>query len=150
MKCPFCRRETTDVINSRPTHHQTHIWRRRGCQYCHHVFTTYERPEVGFIKIVKKSGQRERYSRAKLYSGIYGAYLRIKNKERVVDAVTDDVEAKILDQKKAELSSQEVAEIVLRTLKTTHTGAFLRFLAYQADLETPADLIRVIRKHLRP
>ena len=147
MKCPFCRKDTTEVYNSRSTRFGTQVWRRRKCLSCHESFTTYEAPDLGFLKIVKKTGKKQRYSRAKLYSGIYGAFLSIPAKETTVDSVTDTVEAKLLDTKKAELSSTEVATIVLTTLKHFNTSAFLRYLAYQTDLASDAQLAKELKKY---
>lgn len=147
MKCPFCRGETTDVFNTRPTRFGTAIWRRRRCLECHESFTTYEQPDLGFLKVIKKNGKKQRYSRAKLFSGIYGAFLSIPSKENTVDAVTDTVEAKILDTKKSELESGEIAAIVLQTLKHYNTGAFVRYLAYQADLSSDAQLKAELKKY---
>jgi transcriptional repressor NrdR len=147
MKCPFCRADTTDVYNSRSTRFATQIWRRRRCQSCHESFTTYEAPDLGFLKVVKKTGKKERYSRAKLYSGIYGAFLRIPRKETTVDAVTDTIEAKILDTKLREIPSHDIARIVLTTLKHFNTTAFVRYLAYQTDLASDAQLKRELGKY---
>jgi transcriptional repressor NrdR len=147
MKCPYCRSETTDVFNSRPTRFGSQIWRRRRCLECRESFTTYEQIDLGFVKVVKKSGRKQRYSRAKLFSGIYGAFLSIPAKETTVDAVTDTVEAKLLDTKKRELTSGEIAHIVLSTLKKFNTAAFVRYLAYQADLTSDAQLKRELKRY---
>src|SRR5438477_8514476 len=146
MKCPFCRADTTDVFNSRPTRYGSQIWRRRRCLECKESFTTYEAPDLGFLKVVKKTGKKQRYSRAKLYSGVYGAFLSIPAKETTVDAVTDTIEAKILDTKKRELTSEHIARVVLVTLKHFNTSAFLRYLAYQTDLANDAQLKRELKK----
>ena len=147
MKCPYCRADTTEVYNSRVTRFGTQIWRRRRCTSCHESFTTYEAPDLGFLKVKKKSGRKERYSRAKLYSGIYGAFLSIPQKETTVDAVTDTIEAKILDTKAPELSSAEIAHITLVTLKHFNTAAFMRFLAYHADLSSDAQMKAALKKY---
>src|SRR5580704_192397 len=122
MKCPYCRGENTEVFNTRPTKSQTQIWRRRKCLDCHATFTTYEAADLGFLKVVKKTGKKQRYSRAKLFAGIYGAFLSIPSKETTVDAVTETIEAKLLDTQKTELTSQEIAVIVLSTLKHFNTA----------------------------
>ncbi len=147
MKCPYCRGETTDVFNSRPTRFGSQIWRRRRCMDCRESFTTYEQVDLAFLKVIKKDGRKQRYSRAKLYSGIYGAFLSIKAKETTVDAVTDTVEAKLLDSKKRELASADIAQVVLRTLKHFNTAAFVRYLAYQADLTSDAQLKHELKKY---
>jgi transcriptional repressor NrdR len=147
MKCPYCREENTEVYNSRVTKFGTQIWRRRRCQNCHEAFTTYEAPDLGFLKVIKKSGQKQRYSRAKLYSGVYGAFLSIPSKETTVDAVTDTIEAKLLDTKERELSSSQIAHITLVTLKHFNTAAFMRFLAYHADLSSDAQMRAELKKY---
>lgn len=147
MKCPYCRSETTDVFNSRPTKFGTQIWRRRRCLVCEETFTTYEAADLGFLKVEKKAGRRERYSRAKLFSGVYGAFLEISGKQNVVDAVTETIEAKLLDTRQDIISTQEIAEIVLQTLKHYNMAAFMRYLANQADLTNEAQLRRELKKY---
>jgi transcriptional repressor NrdR len=147
MKCPFCRETTTEVYNSRTTRFATQVWRRRKCLSCHESFTTYEAADLGFLKVIKKTGKKQRYSRAKLYSDIYEAFLSIPAKETTVDAVTDTIEAKLLDNKKSELTSAEIATVVLVTLKHFNTAAFLRYLAYHADLANDAQLKKELKKY---
>jgi transcriptional repressor NrdR len=145
MKCPFCRQTTTEVYNSRSTRFGSQTWRRRRCLHCHESFTTYEAPDLGFLKIVNKSGHRQRYSRAKLYSDIYNAFEAISQKDSTIDAVT--VEAKILDMQKHEVPTDEITRIVLSTLKHFNTAAFLRFLARSADLSSNSQLKRELKKY---
>jgi transcriptional repressor NrdR len=147
MKCPFCRESATEIYNTRTTRFGTQTWRRRRCLNCHEAFTTYESPDLGFVKVLKKAGLKQRYSRAKLYSGISGAFLSIPQKESTVDAVTETVEAKILDRMQREVSSSEIARIVLSTLKHFNTAAFVRYLAYQTDLASDAHLARELKKY---
>lgn len=147
MKCPFCRADTTDVYNTRPTKEGTQIWRRRRCLECRESFTTYEQPDLGFLKVIKKTGKKQRYSRAKLYTGIYGAFARINAKETTVDAVTDTVEAKLLDLRQTEVSSQEIARVVLVTLKHFNMTAFVRYLASQTDLASDTQLKQELKKY---
>ena len=147
MKCPYCRADTTEVYNSRATKSGDQIWRRRRCQQCHEAFTTYEAADLGFLKVVKRSGKKERYSRAKLYSGVYGSFLSIPRKETTVDAVTDTIEAKLLDTRLREIPTDQIAAIVLSTLKHFNLAAFMRFLAYQTNPASPAELDKALRRY---
>ena len=147
MKCPYCRAETTDVFNTRSTKFGTQIWRRRRCLECNESFTTYEAVDLGFLKVKKKTGTKERYSRAKLFTGIYEAFRSVENKQNVVDAVTDTIESKILDIKKDTISSEEIASITLQTLKNYNMIAFMRYLANQADVANEAQLKRELKKY---
>ncbi len=147
MKCPFCRQTTSDVFNSRPTRFDTQIWRRRRCLSCHQSFTTYEQVDLGFLKVVRSGKPKQRYSRAKLFASLYAAFLNIPSKAATIDAITETIESKILDTGKREISSAEVARIVLATLKRYHTTAFVRYLADQTDLVSDAQLKHELKKY---
>lgn len=147
MKCPYCRFESTDVVNSRATRNNTQTWRRRKCLGCSAIFTTYEQPNLSFIMVRKKSGQNERYSRAKLFAGMYGATLSIPNKELVVEELTCEVEDRLLDLRQKEVTTEQIATAVLQVLHERNTAAFARYLAYQADITSSAQLLREIKKY---
>jgi transcriptional repressor NrdR len=54
MKCPYCGKNNTSVIDSREAEDQTSIRRRRSCIECGKRFTTYERVEGSELKVIKK------------------------------------------------------------------------------------------------
>jgi transcriptional repressor NrdR len=147
MKCPYCRSETTDVFNSRPTRFGSQIWRRRRCLSCRESFTTYEAVDLSFIEVTKTSRRHEGYSRAKLYASIYAAFLDVDGKQGVIDAVTDTVEAKLLDSHTSPIASKAIAEIVLQTLKHFNTAAFVRYLTHRTDLSSEAHLRKELKKY---
>ncbi len=136
MKCPFCREMQTEVYNSRSTKFQGQIWRRRRCVTCHESFTTYEAPDLGFLQVRKRGSRRPQpYSRAKLYASVHAALASAPdNGQEVVDAITDTIEAKVLDLRQRQVSSYEIARLVLLTLKHFNQPAFLRYLSYQTEL----------------
>lgn len=146
MKCPHCRATNTEVFNSRTTKFGNQVWRRRRCMECQATFTTYEAPDLGFLQISKRHGKTERYSRAKLFSSIYSVF-DIKNQQDAIDAVTDTVEAKLLELTEPELAAAELAQIVLQTLKHYNTTAFVRYLAGQTDLANEAALRKELKKY---
>ena len=45
MKCPFCGKLESKVVDSRPSDEGASIRRRRECLECHKRFTTYETME---------------------------------------------------------------------------------------------------------
>lgn len=141
MECPFCGFDKTDVVDSRATYSRSQVWRRRRCLGCNKIYTTYEKALINFMKIKKKNDKLERYSRAKVYTGIYGAYLRVPAKENVVDNLTDQVEAKLLKLHKNTISSQAVADVVLPLLRAADTAAFVRYLTRQRNITNEEQLI---------
>ncbi len=70
MKCPFCGYAEDKVIDSRVTKGGEAIRRRRECLECGRRYTTYERIEEFYPRIIKRDGVREDYDRAKIDHGI--------------------------------------------------------------------------------
>ena len=87
MKCPFCGKDNTKVIDSRPTDDSA-IRRRRQCDACGKRFTTYEKVESMPLIVIKKDNNREQYSRQKIENGIIRAcYKRPVPTEKIQQAV---------------------------------------------------------------
>lgn len=59
MKCPYCGKDNTRVIDSRPADDGDSIRRRRECDECHKRFTTYEKVETIPMIVIKKDNNRE-------------------------------------------------------------------------------------------
>lgn len=150
MKCPNCGSSQIFVVNSRSTREETQIWRRRKCEDCGERFTTHETIDLSHLVVIKKSGKRERFSRAKLYSGIFWSThgSKIIDKQKFVDEITSQIERKILFLKKKVISTEEIAEIVLKQLSITNISVFLRFLSYREQLRTKSELDRELKKYL--
>lgn len=150
MECPYCHKQLTSVQNSRPTKTNTQIWRRRYCQNCKEIFTTHEIIDLSHLMVIKKSGITEKFSRIKLYSGIYGATIgsKMPKKEYIVDKITRDVEKELLFLKKKRILSQEIGDIILKNLKGTSPSTFLRFLAYNKNIKSEAEIRKEVLKFL--
>ena len=73
MKCPFCGRDNTRVIDSRPSDDNNAIRRRRVCDVCGKRFTTYEKVETIPLIVIKKDNNREPYDRSKIEAGVLRA-----------------------------------------------------------------------------
>lgn len=149
MECPYCRREVTIVLNSRPTRQNSQIWRRRQCLNCKAIYTTHERVDLSNLIVIKKSGKTEMFSQGKLYAGIYRSTIsQTKNRGKLVDKVTQEVEREILFLKTKRVFSEQIGNIVIRILKKHNTGAFLRFLAYCQDITNEIQLKRELARFL--
>lgn len=150
MECPYCHSETTEVINSRPTKKNAQIWRRRKCLSCGEVFTTQEMVDLSHLVVIKKSGKPEVFHSVKLFAGIYGATIGMKtpNREIVVEKITHEVEREIMFLKKKRITSEEIADIVLKKLKNAQTATFMRFLAYTKDISSETQMKRELKKYI--
>lgn len=151
MECPYCHKQLTFVVNSRPTKANSQIWRRRHCSSCKEIFTTHEAINLSHLIVIKKSGKPEIFSKTKLYSGIYGASLAIKpipQRERLVGKITTLAQKEILSLKRKRVYSWEIGEIVLKVLRKTNTQIFLRFLMYFKDIKSEAQLKKELSNYL--
>ena len=66
MKCPFCKSDDTQVIDSRVSDDGESIRRRRRCTSCNKRFTTYETVELRMPQVVKQDGTRAEFDLNKL------------------------------------------------------------------------------------
>jgi transcriptional regulator NrdR family protein len=94
-----------------------------------------------------KTGAKRSYSRSQLFSSLVDAFSSSPPKAGTIDAITDTVEAKILDLQQPEISTAKIASIVLTTLKHFSTPAFLRYLTSHTDLASSTQLKRELKKY---
>src|SRR5688500_19104576 len=70
VRCPYCQSMDDKVIDSRMADSGAATRRRRECLACGRRYTTFERVEELQILVVKRSGSREPFDRAKILDGI--------------------------------------------------------------------------------
>jgi transcriptional repressor NrdR len=141
MRCPRCSSIDDKVVDSRAAEDGSAIRRRRECLGCGRRFTTYERlEEVPFV-VVKRSGQREPFERAKIVAGVVAAA-----KNRPVSAA--DMEALAADVEEGlriaghEVSSQQVGLAVLDRLRSFDEVTYLRFASVYKGFSGALDFER--------
>ena len=127
MRCPFCKRDDSKVLDSRESAEGTVTRRRRECLSCHKRFTTYERVEELMPLVVKKDGRREPYDREKLISGLQKAVEKRPVSMDQLEALVADVEARVLERGEKEVPSNLVGEEVMRRLRALDQVAYVRF-----------------------
>ena len=127
MRCPFCKRDDSKVLDSRESAEGTVTRRRRECLGCHKRFTTYERVEELMPLVVKKDGRREPYDREKLISGLQKAVEKRPVSMDQLEALVADVESRVLERGEKEVPSSLVGEEVMRRLRALDQVAYVRF-----------------------
>jgi len=136
MRCPYCTSQDTRVIDSREA--DDGIRRRRECVSCSERFTTYERPQIAGLLVVKKDGRREEYTREKVLLGIRKACEKRPLAAGTLEAVTDEIEVALNEQGLAEVSSRDIGEMVMGHLRQLDQIAYIRFASVYrqfADLD---------------
>jgi transcriptional repressor NrdR len=143
VRCPVCASFEDKVVDSRVADDGGAIRRRRECLTCGRRFTTFERVEEVAVVVVKRSGDREPFSRAKLIDG-----MRAAAKNRPVDElVLEGLGAKIEELMRldgGEVDSQRIGLAVLERLRELDHVAYLRFASVYKGFEGAADFEREV------
>lgn len=127
MKCPYCDYYESKVIDTRPTDEGQAIRRRRECIKCGKRFTTYEKIEEIPIVVVKKDGNRQSYDRNKLLNGILKACEKRPVSIDTIENVVDEIEKNLYNSMEKEITSVEIGEMVMNSLKDIDEVAYVRF-----------------------
>ncbi len=127
MKCPYCGFVEDKVIDSRPTDEGYSIRRRRECVKCAKRFTTYEKVESLPLMVVKKDKTRQPFDREKILSGLLHACEKRPISIDQLEKLVNEVEAKILNTLKREITTHEIGELVMTSLKELDEVAYVRF-----------------------
>ena len=129
------------MVDSRTADDGAAIRRRRECLSCGRRFTTYERLDEAPLVVVKRSGQREPFRRAKVVAGLRAAAKNRPVVEDHLDALAGEVEETLrLDG--PVLTSQQVGLAVLDRLRVLDEVAYLRFASVYKGFEEVGDFVR--------
>lgn len=150
MKCPFCGRENTKVIDSRPTEDNSSIRRRRQCDKCGKRFTTYEKIENHPFVVIKKDNNREPYDRSKIEAGILRSCHKRPVSMNQITALVNEVENAIFNMEANEIPSSRIGEILMERLRELDQVAYVRFASVYRefkDVNTFMDELKKILDH---
>lgn len=135
MKCPFCNKENTRVIDSRPADDNSSIRRRRLCDECGKRFTTYEKVETIPLIVIKKDNNREQYDRSKIEAGVLRACHKRPISVKQINQLVDEVENEIFNYEEREIESKQIGEIVMDKLKDLEAVAYVRFASVYREFK---------------
>ena len=135
MKCPFCNRDDTRVIDSRPADDNTSIRRRRVCDACGKRFTTYEKVETIPLIVIKKDNVREPYDRSKIEAGVLRACHKRPVSASQISAMVDSVEVEIFNLEQKEIPSRIIGELVMDKIKNLDPVAYVRFASVYREFK---------------
>lgn len=146
MKCPQCQHSNSKVIDSRHTDEMSTIRRRRECESCGFRFTTFERVEVTPLVVVKKDGTREVFNREKVLAGLLRACEKRAIPYEELEKRTDKVEANLRNLNKAEISSNDIGEFVMKELITLDQVAYVRFASVYKEFKDIDQLMETLNQ----
>jgi transcriptional repressor NrdR len=130
-------------VDSRLAEEGGAIRRRRECLGCGRRFTTFERVEGAPLWVVKRSGEREPFDRAKIVLGVRSA---CKGRP-ITDAQMEDLAQRVEDALRSESpepTSQQVGVTVLEQLQALDEVAYVRFASVYKGFEDIGDFQREV------
>ena len=150
MKCPFCKHEETQVLDTRVSEEGDSIRRRRRCMHCDKRFTTYERIELAMPVIVKKNGSRTDFDPLKLRASLMLALRKRPVSVEALDEALQRIKDKLLSSGEREVLSGHVGELVMRALRRLDKIAYIRFASVYKSFEDVAEFQNMIEEFSGP
>jgi transcriptional regulator NrdR len=144
MRCPFCKKDNDKVIDTRPSEDGSVIRRRRECLDCSRRFTTHERLEEMPVRVVKKSGRREPFDRAKILMGVMRAVEKRPVSAEQAEEIVTSIERQILDQTDREISTRDIGNLVMDRLRKIDEVAYVRFVSVYREYQAVEEFIQEI------
>lgn len=145
MRCPYCEKAETKVVDSRLLKEGLSVRRRRKCEGCEKRFTTYETIEINMPNIVKLDGRREAYRREKILSGIEKACQKRPIPTGQIDRIIENIEKQILDISEKEISTKEIGHIVMMYLRNLDPVAYIRFASVYRKFQDIEEFVSEIQ-----
>jgi len=135
VKCPFCNHLHDKVVDSRESKEGDAIRRRRECLKCERRYTTYERIDEVPYMVVKKDGRREKFDRQKVLGGLLKACEKRPVSMAKLSDLVNRVESRVSDSPDREISTTEIGEFLMESLRELDKIAYVRFASVYRDFQ---------------
>ena len=149
MKCPFCNHLEDKVVDSRETKEGDTIRRRRECLGCERRFTTYERIDEVPYMVIKKDGRREKFDRQKVLGGLLKACEKRPISMAKLSDLVNRVESKVSDSPDREISTTEIGEFLMESLREMDKIAYVRFASVYRDFQDEQAFFNELKNLMR-
>ena len=145
MICPFCKKDATSVVDSRPAEDGSTIRRRRLCN-CGERFTTFERVQFRELTVIKKNGRKSVFDREKLSKSIYIALKKRPIDTDTVEKFISNISRNLEELGQSEISSSMIGTMVMQGLKELDPVAYIRFASVYRNFREEKDFVQFVDK----
>ena len=143
MKCRFCHKDNDRVVETRTSDDGFLVRRRCVCQSCNRRFTTYERIEVGNLRVIKRDGARVPFDRDKIREGVERACWKRPVREAQISELVAELETSL--EGETEVESQRIGEMTMALLRKIDEIAYVRFASVYRKFNTAQDFTEILR-----
>ena len=109
-------------------------------------FTTYERIERPNLAVIKSSGARDLFERAKLANSIRRSVGKFFKSEVELEEIIDAVEDRAHSLGESEIESRLIGEFVLDELAKRNEVAYVRFASVFQKFKTLDDFVKILEQ----
>lgn len=145
MKCPFCGASDSSVKDSRVSDDESTIKRRRVCAACGARFTTFERVELRHLMVKKRDGSMEPFVREKLAHSLHMALRKRPVDSNQIDKLLSSLVRQFETRGEAEITTKAIGSMVLSSLSTIDSVAYIRFASVYHDFTNIHDFTTFIQ-----
>ena len=149
MRCPFCNHLEDKVVDSRESKEGEAIRRRRECLACQRRYTTYERIDEVPYMVIKKDGRREKFDRQKVLTGLLKACEKRPVSMGRLAEIVNQVESKVSDSPDREISTTEIGEFIMDSLRDLDKIAYVRFASVYRDFQDEQAFFNELKNLMR-
>ena len=146
MRCPKCGCQDDKVIDSRSSKEGSTIRRRRECLACKHRFTTYEEIEHQGLRVIKRDGRREEFSRDKLLAGIKRACDKRPVPSDAIEEVVGQIVRELSQDFENEVPFMAIGEKVMDGLRSLDEVAYVRYASVYRRVAEATDFVQAVKK----
>ena len=118
MRCPYCGKDDTRVIDSRPVEDNNSIRRRRICDS------------------------------SKIEGGILRACHKRPVSAAQIKKIVDEIEAEVFERDEKEISSKQIGELVMAKINKLDPVAYVRFASVYREFKDVETFMEELRKVL--
>jgi transcriptional repressor NrdR len=144
MRCPFCGSLDNQVKDSRAT--DDAIRRRRVCSDCGGRFTTFERVQLRELTVVKRSGEREPFDRAKLERAITVSLRKRPVDSARVERLINGIVRRLEQGSDSEVTSEDIGSAAMEGLRELDPVAYVRFASVYKNFEAASDFGAIVEE----
>lgn len=149
MKCMFCGKSDTKVLDSRVGEDGATIRRRRECTACLKRFTTYETVEITPVLVIKRNGVRQAFDENKIKNGIIRSSEKRPVPMQKIDELVSEIKKKIFNSLEQEISSVKIGEMVMEGLKEIDEVSYIRFASVYRQFKDTDSFLKELEKLIK-
>jgi transcriptional repressor NrdR len=148
MKCPYCSNRDTRVLDKRDDLAIGVTRRRRECEKCLKRFTSYERPELLDLVVLKKNGKKEIFDRNKIMYGLKQATWKRGITDDRLEIIVSEIEQELRKRETVEIPSIDIGNLAMDKLKKVDNVAYIRFASIYRSFADVEDFQKEVRQLL--